>query len=252
MRRNTMRYLAVGSLLLLSVAGCLVRSYELNTIFDDKGLPISGEPITWMLALLSAVVVIACALLSWALPRGHGEQMSFSSELPPCILALLGGACILLSGALLLFEQLRGGGFGYRTALGFLQLMAGLSMMAAAVRRRQGARPMPALHAVICLWLVLTLLLNFKSWSMDPTILDYCFRLFALICGMCATYHIGALGYVKGGRRVTAFWCLAGCYFCLVSMRGEPLTWGLMSIGVFLWLLVNGWQLFAPVAQHEN
>ena len=34
------------------------------------------------------------------------------------------------------------------------------------------------------------LILDFKRWSVDPAVLDYCFALFAAIAAMCAVFHL--------------------------------------------------------------
>lgn len=243
MRQKTLRALAICGTALLTVMGCMMRYYQLQTIFDETGLPVSGSPATWLLTFLSVLLALECVLLSWPLPRCRREKRIFVPNAAALAMGLLSGACLLLGGALSLAAQLRGAAAGYELALALAQLAAGICVLAASWRRWRGASGLPLVHAVICLWMVLVLLLHFKNWSMDPTILDYCFRLFALICGMCATYHIGTFGFDRGGRRVTVFWCLAGCYFLPVSAIGEALTWKLMAAGVCLWLLGNAWQL---------
>ena len=255
MRQRTLRTLAVCGTALLTVMGCMMRYYQLQTIFDETGLPVSGSPATWLLTFLSVLLVLECVLVSWPLPRCRREKGLFVPNAAALALGLLSGACLLLGGALALEQQLRSGGASYELALAAAQLAAGVCVLAASWRRWKNAPGLALVHAVICLWMVLVLLLHFKNWSMDPTILDYCFRLFALICGMCASYHIGTFCFDRGGRRVTVFWCLAGCYFLPVSAIGEALAWKLMAAGVCLWLLGNVWQLLGepcPAVQPER
>ena len=244
MRQRGLRTLAVLATIIMMVLGCMMRYYQLHTIFDETGLPISGSPVTWMLNFLSGLMVVEGILVGWSLPRCRLEKRIYGRKQILSFLAgMAAGLCLAIGGIVEIAAILNGGAAGYELALYILQMLAGCCMLISTWRNWSGSASYPVLHAVICLWMVMVLLLNFKNWSMDPTILDYCFRLFALICGMCATYHIGTFGFDQGGRRVTTFWCMAGCYFMPVSAVGESLGWELMAIGMTLWLFCNVWQI---------
>ncbi len=242
MGRNRKRILAALSLAGFALLGSLIRSGQLNNIFDETGLPLAGHPLTWMLGILTVLWIGFGVLLARLLPKG-------APAVQPCkvqfAVQCAAGMLVLTGAAVGLIGQIRVQPMHYKTALYFLQLLAALCIFAAAWQQWQGKRPASGFFAVVCLWQLLVLLLNFRSWSVDPTILDYCFRQLALVSGMCAAYHAGALGLEAKGRRMAGFWCLTGGYFAVVSVFGEGLGWCLSEAGMALWLAVFVWQLFA-------
>ena len=50
------------------------------------------------------------------------------------------------------------------------------------------------------LFFAVRLIMDFRLWSQDPQILDYCFDLFALLSIMCATYYLGGFCFAKQSR----------------------------------------------------
>lgn len=99
-------------------------------------------------------------------------------------------------------------------------------------------RPLLALYLVPFAFIVVYLVLEFKNqWSADPIILDYCFYLFALICTMYALYYVMGFCFDRGRRRHAIFWCLAGFFFCLVSVLGSDASRFTFYGGLGLWML---------------
>ncbi len=255
MKQNTLRLLSVGSILAVTAAGCILRYRQIGSGFDSAGLPIKGD---LNLILLSAVSIFA-AVLSLVLcrtltPHLH-EKGLFRPQIVPLFLELASGLLLMAGAVWSLSEMFSTGIQRNQALLELLQLLAGISVLSAAWLRWKKGASLLLLHAVPCLWQVLILLLNFRNWSMDPTIADYCFRLFALICGMCGCYHIGTFCFGGGRRRMTAFWCLSGVFFTLVGAIGESRSWKMMELGVFLWLLGNAIQIYGetkPDVQDED
>lgn len=240
--KHQRRLLAAGSIVVLTLLGSLMRAGQLHRIFDAAGLPAAGHPLSWMLAILTVLTVVLGVLFVQLLPRSGTVSESCAVQLAVQALA---GALVLIGAAAGLFRQIRLQPASYHTALYFVQMLAGMCMIGIGWLQYKEQQPGAGYFAVISIWQLLTLLLNFRGWSMDPTILDYCFRLFALVSGMCAAYHLGAIGLEKKGRRMTAFWCMTGSFFAVVSVFGETAGWYLAELGMGLWLLVNVWRLFA-------
>lgn len=240
-KTNQRRVLAAGSLAVLTLLGSLMRSGQLHSIFDAAGLPAAGHPLSWMLGILTVLVIVLSVLFAQLLPRGGSAGEACVVQFAVQTLA---GVLVLAGAAVGLFAQIRTQPVSYHTALYFLQMLSGLCMIGAGWLQYKDQKPGVGYFAVVCIWQLLTLLLNFRGWSMDPTILDYCFRLFALVSGMCAAYHIGALSLEQKGRRMAAFWCMAGSFFSVVSIFGERANWCLAELGMGVWLLVYVWRLF--------
>ena len=252
MQQKTLRALAAGSILVLSVLGCLMRYYQIQTGFDASGLPITGDLSIKLLAALSVLAILLSFLCCRVLQQHSHEKGLFRPSVPALFLGLFSGLTLAIGAVWSLAELFGVSGIGVQAGLELLQLLAGMSVLASAWLRWKRGASLVGLHAVVCLWQVLMLLLNFRGWSKDPTIVDYCFRLFALICGMCGSYHVGAFCFGGGRRKISAFWCLAGVFFTLVSAVGEDRSWRLMEIGMCLWLMSNVWQLYGEARQEPK
>lgn len=83
-------------------------------------------------------------------------------------------------------------------------------------------------------------------------ILDYCFDLLALICVMCASFHLGGFCFDAGRRRITAFFCGCGVIFGAVAMAGGMIRELCMTGGGMVWLLANLWLLLRPARKSRT
>ena len=213
----------------------LLRSWQLNF-----GRPIPhGLAASWILCIFCALLVLALVLYARRLPKQEEYVEAFSSGLPELLISAGSSVLILFSGILQLREPLD----GFEKIIPFFCIVSALCMTAIAVLRYRGTVPSVALHVIPCLYLVVRLILNFKRWSVDPAVLDYCFELFASITAMCAIYQLGLFCYNKGHRRSASFWCLSGVIFSAVSLAGGNAEAVLLYAGICLWCGINAWQL---------
>lgn len=230
---------ALCGTLAFSLAGFFLRKQQLAVGFDEAGLP-NGTGV-WPLVILSAAAValfVAVALLKEKRP---GYEENFSAALPAVVLAAA-GAGLLLAGNVLAFRQ-AGVMFPAAKLLPVLGAAAAFSFVAVAAGWYREKQPAPVLSILPVAYYILQLILNFKSWSTDPIILDYCFKLFALICVLLATFHIGSFVFGAGQRRVCLAFCLTGVFFSAVSLADGGLVQMLQTAGSALWLLAGSWQL---------
>ena len=146
-------------------------------------------------------------------------------------------AVMLLGGFLMLVQSA-----GFARILGMLGVLAGACLAGAAILRARGRMPNVWLYVVVVLFYVAKLFYDFRHWTVDPAVLDYCFWLFAAIGFMLATFHAAQFCFDLGKRRVLAFFALMGIYFGAVSLAdlrgGEALICG----GSTLWTLACAWQ----------
>ena len=219
--------------------GAAVRRWQLHTAFDGDGLVISGSPSTWVLGILCAALAVLALILVRRLPKRCGYAESFSSETPEMIVSLA-AAALLLAGCCLELVSAPG---GINAIVQFLGIASALCMGFVARQRYMGVVPKAAFHMLPCVYLVVRLIVDFKRWSVDPAVLDYCYALFASITAMCAVFHLGGFCFSQGRRRTTVFWCLLCVVFSAVTLADGGLSNALLSGGLGLWAAVNGWEL---------
>ena len=239
MSGTTNRRLVLILTLAGAIAGFFLRRWQLQSAFDQDGLVLRGSAATWALGTLCLVWTVGLAVFARGLERRSGYEESFSSGLPEMLLSVGAAATVLVGSAL----EVAGGVRGLDLAVQFLGVCSALCILVTALRRYRGVVPPAAVHILPCLYLVLKLIVDFKQWSVDPAVLDYCYELFAAIAAMCAVYHLGGFCFGKGGRRISVFWCLTCLVFTAVSLADGGLTHTLLFGGMGLWAAVNGWQL---------
>ncbi len=187
----------------------------------------------WAITLLCAG---GLGFLAWKLPGKSDYEDSFSSGVVWMMVSVLGALGVLGGNAMTLTQ-------GGDAIAGYLGLVAGVAIIVIGINRRSGKVASLLIHSLPCIYLVVKLILEFRQWSIDPTIMDYCFALFASICAMIATCHMGYFVANKGKRRFTTFWCLLGVVMCLCTMGSGDVATALTYGGMGLWLLSNGGQL---------
>lgn len=239
MEQRKHRSAALALLLIAAAAGLALRRWQLADAFDAAGLVLSGRPSTWALGVLSAVTAAAAAFLARGLEPRSVYTDTFSSGRGELVVSLIAAALLLAGTAL----DAAGGAGGAAMAVSFLGVASALCMAATAVLRSRGVVPSLALHLLPCIYLIVKLIVDFKQWSVDPAVLDYCYDLFASIAAMCAVFHLGGFCFDRGQRRMSAFWCLVCPFFAAVSLADGGLVHCLTAAGIGLWTGVNGWQL---------
>ncbi len=222
-----------------AAAGFALRRWQLRTAFDALGQAEPGHLSSLLLALLCAAATVALAVLSARLTPREGYEETFSSGAPELAVSVAAALSLLASNALLL----RAGPTRLWFAIDALGLLAGLCIALSAAQRYRGTVPPLPVHLLPCLYFTLRPVFTFRSWSMDPIVQDYCYKLFASIAVMLATYHLGGFCLGKGRRRLSAFWCLTGTVFSAVALADAGLEMRLLFASSGLWCAVNAWQL---------
>lgn len=196
----------------------------------------TAEVGLWVLSALAAAMIGA---LSWAQkPRGAYVDC-FSSSLAWMILSLLGAGALLVGNGMMILQGVK----GVDVIIAYLGLVASGAMAVVALSRVNGRVASIWIHAMPCVYLVVKLIFEFRQWSIDPSLMDYCFTLFAAICTMLATCHVGYFVLDKGRRRTTIFWCLLGTVFSMCALADGGIIQVLLLGGMGLWVLANGGQL---------
>lgn len=212
--------------------GLLLRIWLLSNT-DDKGFLVSNPVAT---VLLWAVAIAVPAILFY-LTRELTEAKKYSFNFPPSPLAALGTGLAALSIGIHSIISL----FASVDAIDVISCISGIlsagALVLAALCRLNGRRPNFLLHCAVVLHLMLRLICQYRHWSADPQVLDYCFSILATVCLMLAAYHRAAFDMGNGDRRSYGFFCLTCGFFCCLSLIG----WGdvLYYLGIGAWMFTD-------------
>lgn len=197
------------------------------------------------LAALSAAAALYTALRVRALPEKAQYGELFRGSVFSAI-SSVAAAGLILAANILAFLQATG---ATRIELlisrldAILGALFALAIIASAAARLKKKTPAAWTALLPTAFLLLNLVLNFRRWSVDPVVLDYCYKLFFSICAMLGVYYTGGYLFDKGKRRVSAFWCLLGVFFAGVTLADGGPQHCLLAGGLLLLLAENAWQL---------
>lgn len=196
--------------------GAILRAWLLLGGVDDKGMLISGHPAEILCWILCAVSFAIMVLGSWNLLEAGKYQYNFPASLPGAIGAgaaavgvLYASICDLLAGGDTLVMIGCSLGFAAAISLGFLAWL-----------RKNGQRPNVLFHFLVCLHLMFRVIAQYRVWSSDPQIQNYCFQLLALVCLMVSTYQRATFDAKFGMRRAYTVLRLLCVFFCILCLPG--------------------------------
>lgn len=222
-----------------AVAGLLLRvALEIWGI-DDKGLYMTWHPLYIGLFALSALLVL-WLLLSC---RKLSGQPVFSSSRITFAGAIVAATGILVTDVFELIENLNTA-FTFQStatlvtliasALCFvLGILASVALIFGGVLQRKGKRVHFLFYAVLTVYFLIHPLTQYRMWSSDPQLINYCFQLLASVCLLLTSYHRTALAAGKQGAKRYVFFSRLAIFFCSVSVVGEHLFY----LAMLLWLL---------------
>lgn len=98
-----------------------------------------------------------------------------------------------------------------------LGIIGGLGLAACGILQRRRVRPSFLMMLPVCLWMALRLINNYRHWSADPLLMNYCFGTLADMSAMLTLYYLAGYCFNRGKRRMTAFFCALSVTFCLIT-----------------------------------
>ena len=188
--------------------------YTLGT--DSRGL-LPRYHALHVLALLLTLLVTAG--LAWAV-RPLGGSNRYRKNVPASTPAAFADFCSagwLLTAAFALLERAEG---KLDLALAGLAFLSVASLLVTGWCRLKGTRPFFGFHGILCVFLVLNLVCQYRNWSGNPQLPDYIFHIFACIFLTLTAYYRTAFDLGMGKRRIFLFCSLMAVYLCFLSLTG--------------------------------
>ena len=218
--------LAAGAL------GLLLRLWLLSST-DEHGF-LNANPVATVLLVVLAVGVPA---VLFYLTRGLTEAKKYSFNFPPSPIAAIGTGLAALSIGIHSIVSLPGSLGTIDILSGILGILSAAALGLAGWSRFQGRRPNFLLHGVVDIYLMLRLICQYRHWSADPQMLDYCFQILATVGLLMAVYHRSAFDAGEGKRSSYAFFCLTTAFSCCLSLVGwEDI---LYYLGIGAWMITD-------------
>ena len=203
-----LRYAVLGA----SFLAMMLRSLLYATAIDQKGLLAAGHWCTWSILILTGLV-LGMLLITTRKIQGPATCSFPRSYLQGANSLLL--ACIIFQRSLSLCNVA-----GDRLSLiaGLSGFAAALALLLAGICRMAGTRSNFLCHSIVSVFFALQLVSQYRNWSADPQLMDYCFYLAAFICLMFTAYFLAGFDADMGNERGVVFFSMAAAYFSCLAL----------------------------------
>lgn len=205
-----LRYTLLSSGLL----AMMLRASLYATAIDSKGLLIAKHWATWSILILAGLILGILFLVTRKIkaPTDHSDLFPVSY--------LQGASSLLLAGVICQRAI-----SSYAIAYDRLNLIAAISGFAAALAllvvgicRMIPKKPSFLFHSIVSIFFALQLVSQYRSWSANPQLMDYCFYLAAFICLMLTAYFLATFEVNMPNGRGLEFTSLAAVFFCCLAL----------------------------------
>ena len=235
---NRTKYLTAAA----GALGFLLRVLLYTAGRDDSGLLIRGHWAGTALLILTATVAVGIRVLTRPIPATVD-----SGTFPASPMGSVGAAAAAL--AILLSPGSGGAEDSMALAETVLRFASAIALAVIGFCRFRGRRPNFLLHCILCLYLAIRLVCQYRIWSAAPQLQDYIYFLAAHVTLMLTCYQFAAADAGLGNPRKLWAFGLASVYLCAVSLwgEGEPL----LMTGCGIWVFTN-LRHFTTVKQEES
>lgn len=220
--------------------GGLLRALLYLTGTDEKGLLIPWHWAHVGLWAVTAATAVGIVFLCRSIQGSEKYEHSFP------VSAAGAAGCAFCA-----FGMLMSGISGLKNAASSLDVMVVVLSFASAaalgyvgVCRLTRAKPFLAAHAVVCVFLALRMVCQYRIWSSDPQLQDYCFHMAAHVGLMLTAYHFAAFDAGMGSHRKLWTLGLATVYLCLISLYRNQDMLFVLTCGI--WVFTNLPSLSVP------
>ncbi len=252
MKRNYLPVLALLSAVFGAIALAGLRYYQLVFCMDENGLLARDSIIAWIFLAVIVILIVALVLTIVRLDKSAGVEQD-------CHRCIFWHLCSAAAAAGLM------AGCGYyalkisvsdtlKLVLFSVGVVCGALLIISDALRIMGKSSNFMLLLLPCLFLAGKLVFDFKQWSYDPIVIDFCFKLLASVTAMIACFNLAGFPIGIGKKRATVFFCLLAFAFsamlipdCLVG-RDCSIKELVIYLSMGLWCLINGLMLLFPRA----
>lgn len=224
------KFLPLGALS-AGLLGALLRLWLYADGIDEKGLLITGHPANILSWLLTAAVI--AALIYFCQPLKEANK--FRHNFPASINSAAG--CIAAALGVLMDAMGHLGGDTLQNITGFMGIFSAMALVFIGYCRMKGRYPSVLFNGLICLYLMLTLVGLYRTWSAAPQLQDYIFPLLGCVAVMLACYHDAAFAAHAGSRRKHTFFHMLAVYLCLASLPQNDSS--LFYLSLAAWMLTG-------------
>lgn len=228
-----------------AVAGFVLRRIQLSRSFDAMGLLPQGDGITIALNVLCVLAVAVVLLLCLREPKCDVPVVSGRRKLQG-ILVIAAAVGLLSSNMPPQFD-----GDTVSIVVLVLAFAAACAMAVEGLFHMQGHVGSLLGGCALTVYLALTLINDYRVWSQDPLVTDYCFKLLFLLSGMLASYYLAAFRVGRGKRRTTAFYTACALIFAGPVLADGGLMSVLHTIALSLYLAAEFWPFLDRPEQPE-
>ena len=226
---NILKYLVLGA----GALGLLLRFLLYATGTDDQGLLARGHFVHYLIWILTVVTLVGTFLLS----RSISGPEFYRDCFPACVPGGIG--CILAAVGILIttIAEMSDGAGSAELACTVLGFAAALILLFLGFCRLSGFEPSFLFEAVLCVYFAVRMVAQYRYWSADPQLMDYCFHLLACVGLMLSAYHHAAFAAGMGSHRQLWFFSLAAVYLCCLALAGPEDQLFYLTAGI--WLFTN-------------
>jgi hypothetical protein len=221
--------------------GLLLRAWLALAATDDKGLLVTTHPAHILVFVLMAIVMAVLFLCIRTLSAVKRYTDLFPNPVLSgigCLVAAVGILWVNIRDLLLRWDPVT-------YACLVLGLLAVACLIVIAVSRFKKRRPSCYFHVVVCVYLMVHLVSQYRLWSAEPQLQVYFFPLMASVFLMLTTYHRAVLDACKGSRRWFVFFNQGALFCCCLSVWSE--SW-LFYLAMGFWIYTNLCSLRFPKA----
>lgn len=216
MNKKSIGIYALVLTLLTAVVGGLMRWYLLENVMVERGIAQAGSHFPLAMAIVVVACLVGICVFTCYMENRPSYSDNFGNVTNRQLYAFLTlcGVCLALTGVLRLKQQQP----ALETANFYMCILGGVTFAVFAILQMLGRRPHVLLLLPFCIFTLLQLVCDYRAWSGDPLMLDYCYTLLADVVSMLAIFQLGGFCFDKGKRRITAFWCSCGVVLNAISL----------------------------------
>lgn len=218
--------------LVLGVPAFALMAMLMASGLDERELFIPGHFAGILLWILTA----AMCVLTFLSVRSYGGKTKYIRMFPastPAAAGILGAALAVLASTWQIWTS-------NTDLLDLAVVILGTSSCVALVWlawcRYRGTRGSFLLWSLFTAFLMLRLMLSYRTWSAEPELLRYCFPMLASACLTLAGYYRTAFSVGLGSRQHYLFFTQLSIFFCMTVLGNG---FDLFYLGMLLWCALD-------------